>query len=144
MADNNPNPQKRKYNNKDRHSEFYQLPQRDIEHLQELMAPLREECKRLNIPITLMMQHANTPTGFGVLGFNMCEGNRTSDPIYALCTAVEWMQSDDPQKKENYAKLMAFIKATRICSDAGGIGGPLSELLLSMMMAGHDKKSDDQ
>ena len=104
-------PRKHKLNNKDVHSEFYELPKKDIERLEAIKESLLEECKKLNIPTVLLMQTSNTEKGFGLLGFNMCEGLRTADPMHALCTAVQWMQANTPEGARKYAMIMATVKA---------------------------------
>jgi hypothetical protein len=140
----------KKLNNKDKHSEYYELRERDIEKLRAIKDAWVEACEAANIPSVCLAQIRHTEDGFGILGANMCEGKRASFEIFVLCTIVQWLQSDDPADKKRYADVMRLVmskvKAQQlgIDDDEANPMMMLASLLGGMAgMHSHKKPTDD-
>lgn len=103
------NEEPKKYNNRDKQSEFYELRARDQEELEKIRDSVVDFCKKNNLPVVFLVQNSNTPERMGVTGFNYAGGDRTADAFYAVSLFLKWLQSSDPEEQEHFRLIEAMI-----------------------------------
>lgn len=134
------NEEPKKYNNRDKQSEFYELRASDQEELEKIRERVVDFCKKNNLPTVFLVQHCNTAERFGVIGFNFSGGERTANAFYALSLLTKWMQSHTKADLKKFQKVEALI---RILDNEDGEVNPMA-FLMAMLSTDAKDASDEE
>ena len=134
------NEEPKKYNNRDKQSEFYELRPHDQEELEKIRERVVDFCKKNNLPVVFLVQNSNTPERFAVTGFNFSGGERTANAFYALSLFTKWMQSHTKVDLKKFRKVEALI---RILDNGDGEVNPMAFLMAMLAIDAKDSADEE-